>query len=287
MRVEYKNSSNETIFTQNFGSESSLLEQTNDNVWHLKSMNKAGNELTGVRYIYFISGGDDGFHWGGQFGTAFDNAYVKLTQEETLPVELSSFNASVTTGNNVLLSWTVESETGLIGYNILRGSSNNISQSLKMNQDIVTASNLSVVHSYSYHDTETEPNQEYYYWLNSLEQDGTSQTYGPIRVLTNDSNPGTPNIPLKNNFIGAYPNPFNPSTSLKYTIVNPGDVTIDIYNSKGQYIKTFKQSHNSGGTYSIVWDGKDSGNKSVTSGVYFFKLTQGKFTQTQKAVLMK
>jgi hypothetical protein len=73
----------------------------------------------------------------------------------------------------------------------------------------------------------------------------------------------------------SYPNPFNPETKIVFNLPEEGDVKLEIYNIKGQKVKTFDAFPNRGlGTseYSVVWNGKDSNNKEVASGIYFYKL---------------
>lgn len=91
---------------------------------------------------------------------------------------------------------------------------------------------------------------------------------------------------------GNYPNPFNPETIISYTIpTNTARVNalveIEIYNLKGQKVKTLVKGNKSPGNYQVVWNGKNDQEKSVASGIYFAKLKVGKSTDYQKMVLMK
>jgi hypothetical protein len=91
---------------------------------------------------------------------------------------------------------------------------------------------------------------------------------------------------------GNYPNPFNPETTLSYTIpVNSAKanslVEIEIYNLRGQKVKTLLKENKSPGNYQVVWKGTNDQDKSVASGIYFAKLKVGKSTDYQKMVLMK
>ena len=85
-----------------------------------------------------------------------------------------------------------------------------------------------------------------------------------------------------------YPNPFNPSTTISYNLAeNISDPEIEIYNIKGQKVKSF-QLEDKAGESSIVWNGKDENDKSVSSGVYFYRLVnEGKTVQSRKMLLMK
>jgi len=88
--------------------------------------------------------------------------------------------------------------------------------------------------------------------------------------------------------ISNYPNPFNPTTTISFSIPNDSDVDISIYNIKGQKIKTLIHTNYSKGNHSIVWNGVDDENESVSSGVYMYKLiVNGKVDLVRKCLLLK
>jgi len=89
--------------------------------------------------------------------------------------------------------------------------------------------------------------------------------------------------------LGNYPNPFNPVTTISFSIENDVDTaTIDIYNIMGQKVKSFNiDTSNHQPSYSVVWDGTDDRGYSTASGIYFSKLKAGRFTSTKKMILMK
>ncbi|NQV18702.1 MAG: carboxypeptidase regulatory-like domain-containing protein [Armatimonadetes bacterium] len=90
--------------------------------------------------------------------------------------------------------------------------------------------------------------------------------------------------------IGNYPNPFNPETTICFTL-NTENTEIIIYNIKGQKVKTFNSFPNpdlSGGTSEVVWDGTDENNIPVGSGIYFYKLkVNDKIIAIKKCLLLK
>ncbi|MCK4653811.1 MAG: T9SS type A sorting domain-containing protein [Candidatus Cloacimonetes bacterium] len=95
-------------------------------------------------------------------------------------------------------------------------------------------------------------------------------------------------MPIASQLIGNYPNPFNPITTISFiTTANTVNTKIVIYNIKGQKVKTLANNRFNVGTHQVVWDGKDENGKSVTSGIYFYKMNSGKFTSTKKMILMK
>jgi len=96
-----------------------------------------------------------------------------------------------------------------------------------------------------------------------------------------------PNLPTEFNLAQNYPNPFNPSTTVAYSLKEGGHVTIDIYNVLGQNVKTLVDEYQDAGRYTKVWDGHDQSGVEVASGIYFYKIKAGDFSDIKKMVLMK
>jgi hypothetical protein len=85
-----------------------------------------------------------------------------------------------------------------------------------------------------------------------------------------------------------YPNPFNPTTTIEYSIAKPGHVTLRVYNVAGQLVRTLVDEVQAPDRVRpVTWDGRNSAGQSVSSGVYFYKLTTAGFTKTRKMVLLK
>ena len=94
-------------------------------------------------------------------------------------------------------------------------------------------------------------------------------------------------VPLTYELKDAYPNPFNPSTTIEYGIPVSNKVSLIIYNEMGQRIRTLVDENRTTGTYKVVWDGKDDFGNAVSSGVYFCKMQSSHFTATKKLLLQK
>ena len=84
-----------------------------------------------------------------------------------------------------------------------------------------------------------------------------------------------------------YPNPFNPTTTISYQVKKAGYINIEVFNITGQKVTTLVDENREKGTHNVVWNGKDSNGNSVASGVYFYKLKNGRYTTTKKMILMK
>ena len=85
----------------------------------------------------------------------------------------------------------------------------------------------------------------------------------------------------------AYPNPFNPSTNIKYNLKHDSQVKITIYDQRGRLINTLIDKKEKSGIKSIRWNGKNTKSQSVGSGMYLYRIQAGTFNQTKKLVLIK
>jgi flagellar hook assembly protein FlgD len=83
------------------------------------------------------------------------------------------------------------------------------------------------------------------------------------------------------------PNPFNPTTTIRYAIAGENAVNLTIYDVAGRKVRTLVNERQRADVYKIVWDGVNDAGVRAASGVYFYKLVAGKFTQTKKMVLLK
>jgi flagellar hook assembly protein FlgD len=85
-----------------------------------------------------------------------------------------------------------------------------------------------------------------------------------------------------------YPNPFNPSTTIGYTIPKSGNLTLVVYDVTGREIRTLESGAVTPGYHSVRWDGRDNRGSTVSSGAYFFQLrVSGGFVQTRKMILSR
>ncbi len=110
-------------------------------------------------------------------------------------------------------------------------------------------------------------------------------------VLNDTTGTSINNDLITNDFkLTNYPNPFNPTTIISFSLTakDAKNATLEIYNLKGQKIKTFSNLQITQFTnQQIIWNGKDDNNKKVSSGVYFYKMKAGNYLSTKKMILLK
>jgi PKD repeat protein len=212
--------------------------------------------------------------------------------DQSLPVELSSFTASYTSNANnnylVTLNWATGSESNLIGYDILRSQVNNLNLADVINPQVIVGNNNPTGASYEYSDDELDGTGNYFYWIKTIEMSNLSEFFGPVVVnvqANNDSEEIV--IPIFTTLKSIYPNPFNPSTSVRFYVKEAEQVSIDVYNVKGQLIKNLTSDYFGEGFHDVVWNGRDNNNDNCASGIYFFRMESGSRKQMRKAILVK
>ncbi len=87
--------------------------------------------------------------------------------------------------------------------------------------------------------------------------------------------------------ISNYPNPFNPETTLFFSLPNEQEIELTVYNLKGQKVKQLVSGQFASGEHSIIWSGKDNNGKQVSSGLYFYKLKTSDKVISKKMLLLK
>ncbi len=189
----------------------------------------------------------------------------------TLPVELSSF-ASVINKNNVTLNWSTSSETNNAGFDVERSSAG-LNEWTKINHVAGTGNSIQN-QNYSLTDRGLAMGS-YNYRLKQIDLNGNFEYF----ELTNDVVVGIPN---QYNLSQNYPNPFNPSTNIDFEIPQSGFVSIKLYDMTGKEVATLVNDFKPAGYYSINYS---SGN--ISSGIYFYTLTSGKFVSTKKLNVIK
>jgi hypothetical protein len=201
-----------------------------------------------------------------------------------LPVELSSFAATLTAQNFVKLTWVSETETGLSGYRVYRNDSADQATAIVISE-LITPTNTSQTQTYTHIDNEVSPATNYSYWLEVVEMDGTTAFHGPTNVYVEPAAVVVPS--LVTTMDNAYPNPFktNSSTSIAYQVKAGEAGTITIYNIIGQVVKTVPVTETTS-PKTFTWNGRDSKGNACGSGIYFYKLSTPSRNVTKKMVIV-
>ena len=190
-------------------------------------------------------------------------------------VELSSFQAQFDRFKGVEISWSTSREIDNLGYNILRSLTRG-GDFTKLNNELILSNENG---EYQFPDLHVEVGKSYFYILEDVDIRGVKTQHGPISIDINAPR----NYELSQN----YPNPFNPETKIRFQIPEPGLVVIKIYNLLGSEVKTLVEEDKNAGFHVLTWDATDNYGSKVSSGIYYYRITAGKFNSTKKMILMK
>jgi hypothetical protein len=218
--------------------------------------------------------------------TSWENLF-EISEQPPLPVVLTSFMAAISNQNYINLTWITQTETGMMGYYIMRNNVNDLATA-QIVSPLIPAINSSQPKAYLYTDYEVTESGTYYYWLQANDLDGTIYVLSFVSIEYNVT-PGstTPSIPTVTELNNVYPNPFNPQLFIPFSLANKSEVKIIIYNTRGQVVKDFALGEKNAGNYRIEWDGTDNNGKAVPNGIYCIRMIAGKDYYQTKAILMK
>lgn len=122
-----------------------------------------------------------------------------------------------------------------------------------------------------------------YYYVTATDFSGNEGKPAKISSLTGVG--GTPSSYVLS--VSNYPNPFNPRTTVGYTVPSRGEVKVAIYDARGAFVKTLFKGERAAGAYSVSWDGSTNNAAFAASGVYFARIEHASGTRTKKMVLLK
>ncbi len=126
----------------------------------------------------------------------------------------------------------------------------------------------------------------YWYKVSAVDVHGNESAFavlGPDGVTGDD-----PSVtPLVTYLEQNHPNPFNPMTTIAFGLAEPARVSLRLYDAAGRLVRILVDEHRMEGTYEVIWDGRDGTGHQVASGVYFYNLQAGAFSETVKMILLR
>ncbi|MCW9066335.1 MAG: T9SS type A sorting domain-containing protein, partial [Ignavibacteriaceae bacterium] len=201
--------------------------------------------------------------------------YVSLYDYNTIPVELKSFTANVI-GTNVELNWITATELNNQGFEILRSDQND--NDWQMIGFVPGFGTTTETKSYTYSDQSINSGT-YYYRLKQIDFDGSFDYSDVVEVDVF--------LPSKFALEQNFPNPFNPSTSIQFSLPVDAQVTISVYNLVGEKVAEVASGNFAAGSHKVTFNAN-----TLTSGIYFYQLdatgNDGKtFSDVKKMSLLK
>ncbi|KAA0253008.1 MAG: T9SS C-terminal target domain-containing protein, partial [Chlorobiota bacterium] len=205
----------------------------------------------------------------------YNDGYMYLLWEKNglnpLPVELISFTARATSAG-ITLNWETATEISNAGFEIERKTPGRDWQKIGFVEGHYTTNSPKY---YSF----TDPDRSILtgrvsYRLKQIDTDGAFEYSNTITVEA-----GTPSaFKLDQN----YPNPFNPETVIGYALPVPGEVNISVFNALGEQVVTLVDGVHEAGNHQVTFNASN-----LPSGLYFYRMTSGKFTSTRKMILIR
>lgn len=215
---------------------------------------------------------------------------IKAGSDQSLPVELSSFNASFI-NRAVNLSWTTQSELDNIGFILERciagenGSSPDWQEiaSYQTHDELKSAGNTSARTDYTFVDITVQPNTTYLYRISDVSTSGVKEIKDIIEITTREIEI----IPEETALDPVFPNPFNAATQFCYHLSEDAEVSLIAVDLMGRTVRNLIQENQPAGSYHHFWNGKDNNGNTLSSGVYLLVLKAGEIMRTQKVNLLK
>ena len=208
--------------------------------------------------------------------------YISTTSDYSLPVELSSFKGKLNGGTTNLL-WITGSECDNRGFILERKENDNnwVTIASYLNSySLVGAGNTSEQTEYTFTDFEIKSGNTYSYRLTDVSEDGKKTVHQDniVEVEYMDQLSNAETFTISN----VYPNPFNPSTTIEFSIPEKQNVKVNIFDMQGKMVSELYNGMKNSGSHKIGWNASD-----YPSGVYFVHLTNGQKLSIQKCIFLK
>lgn len=235
------------------------------------------NSTSYLTSVYFVNS-NTGYAVG-------NSGTILATMDGGIPVELTSFTAAVN-GNDVTLNWSTASEINNMGFEVEKSQTSEVKsqkwEKIGFIQGIGTSTEINTYHFTDYNLS----SGNYFYRLKQIDFDGTfaylpGGEAGSKGIEVNITQPAE--FSLEQN----YPNPFNPETKIKYGIPFVGTgietaVQLKIYDVLGNEVAVLVNEEKLPGEYQVTFDASG-----LVSGIYFYNLNTGDFSETKKMILLR
>jgi hypothetical protein len=226
----------------------------------------------GWHYFFVSAHADAGIFWDSPVGVAYsvDNL------APCVPLSLEGERSYAPAG--LLVSWAPNHEGDLGGYHLYRGTDPDFVPD-PSNMIASTCDTLLLDEDWTWEGG-------YCYKLVAVDIHGNESAYA---LLTPEDVTGaeTPKAPDASYLAQNYPNPFNPVTRIAFGLAAPASASLRIYDAAGRLVRVVADGSRPAGHFAEVWDGRNMRGEAMASGVYFYRLDAGSFTQTKKMILLR
>ena len=200
-------------------------------------------------------------------GQTYTNEFIV----QSVPVAFADARATVVDGA-VELEWYAVADEAFVGFDILRAPRGSNQMHSILGGALLDAGRT------RYTDRTVQPGAGYTYTIFARESDGGTSSSRPLEVEVNAAA-----LALDQN----HPNPFNPLTTIAYTLDVAAEVRIDVFDVGGRRVATIERGYRPAGRHTVAWSGRDLAGRVVGSGTYFYALRSGNRVLTRKMLLLK
>jgi hypothetical protein len=194
-----------------------------------------------------------------------------LTYDDLVPIVLQEIRADASDGG-VVLRWDLAADEAVSGFRVYR------CEAAGGSSEVAVHDGLLPPESRSFSDRTAVAGREYSYTLGVVKPDGSEVRSRSVSILPK---------PVEAALYQNHPNPFNPTTTISFAVPRAMRVELAIYSPSGQLVRRLIDGPVAAGLRDVEWDGTNQKGQRVASGVYFYRFTAGKFTQTRKMILLK
>lgn len=268
----------------------SIMSSSNVNVWRKSELNSNWEWFSLVNTVQSGTNREVSINLQNSSKTnsrlAISHYWTITPTEESLPVALSFFDVQELLNHHVKITWHTESENNLFAFYVLRANDSFVQNAIRVSEMIVP-NNGAYPHTYMYIDTDVNQYSEYYYWIKAYSLDGTSNSFGPVKIITSDHSEQPPIISEKLFYVNSYPNPFNPDLYINVCLSQSSNTVLSFYNTKGKRVKTILNQPLPEGMHQFIWNGLDEKNDPCPSGIYILRCRSGNRVVNRKVMLLK
>ncbi len=175
-------------------------------------------------------------------------------------------------GNN--LTWDICPDADFLHFRVYRGESEDF--------EIGPGTLVHETANTSWFDHEGQ--EDHHYRLTAMDRSGNESTPASPCVVTGIDAPDEPRVFALHQNI---PNPFNPSTTIRFELPEAGNVVLDIFDVAGRHVATLLHRHLEAGRHTAIWHGRNDAGDPVSSGLYFYRLSGAGFSKTRKMLLLQ
>jgi hypothetical protein len=192
-----------------------------------------------------------------------------------IAVTVGAFSGALGEGAAVL-TWSTMLEQNIEGFNILRCESEE-GLYARINPRAIPSAGSASGAAYEFRDSTIALNRSYFYKLEEVSGEQSKVVFGPYEVVCRAPFELAQNVP----------NPFNPTTSIRFTVPEDSYVKLAVYDVAGRRIRTLIDKPLKANFYRVDWNGRNDAGRQVSSGMYFYRIQAGRHTQARKMLLLR